>query len=200
VLRLLDPALQRRIVKAIRVYDRLRKEEAEKLGQAVAAELGLKGIEEEIKAAETVTPEQDRQMAWSRITENIHQRTEPGAIASAIRERLNAKYDADEIKQSWITLTEADPITLIRIFCQLPYLASGKTDPIAKPVMETYVTRLTHEKYLATYSRVVKSLKNMFHAKADSPTLLNFLALVRWASPEAADKICADIGMPAQAH
>jgi len=200
VFRLLDPAVQRQIVKAIRVYDRLRKSDAEALGKAVGTELGLKGIEEELKAREAVSPEQDRQMAWARIKENISQRSDPATIASAIRERLNAKYDADEIRQSWITLTEADPMTLIRIFCLLPYLASGKTDPIARPVLETYATRLTHEKYAATYHKVVNSLKNMFHAKADSPTLVNFMALVRWVSPEAADKLCADVGMPVPVH
>jgi hypothetical protein len=39
----------------------------------------------------------------------------------------------------------------------------------------------------------------MFAAKPDNPTLLNFTALVRWVSPEAAAKLCADIGMPAPA-
>jgi hypothetical protein len=39
----------------------------------------------------------------------------------------------------------------------------------------------------------------MFHAKPDNPTLLTFLALVRWANPEAANKLCADVGMPAPA-
>lgn len=62
------------------------------------------------------------------------------------------------------------------------------------------MTRLTHEKYAAVYQKVVTSLRNMFKAKPDSPTLLNFLALVRWACPEAADKICADIGMAVPAH
>jgi len=160
----------------------------------------MKGIEEELKAQAAISPEQERQLAWARIQENISRRTEPAAIANAIRDRLNAKYDSDEVKQSWIALTEADPISLIRIFCQLPYLASGKTDPIARPVMETYVTRLTHEKYAATYHKIVNSLKNMFHAKADSPTLVNFMALVRWVSPEAADKLCADVGMPVPVH
>ena len=101
------------------------------------------------------------------------------------------------LKQSWVTLIEADPMSLIRIFCQLPYLASGKTDPIAQTIMESYVTRLTHEKYAAAYTKVVTSLKNMYKVKADSPTLLNFMALVRWASSEAADKLSHDIGMPA---
>jgi len=62
--------------------------------------------------------------------------------------------------------------------------------------MESYVTRLTHEKYAATYHKVVNSLRNMFHAKPDSPTLLNFVALVKWAGPDAVNKLCADVGMP----
>jgi hypothetical protein len=66
--------------------------------------------------------------------------------------------------------------------------------------METYVTRLTHEKYTAVYNKIVNSLRNMFRAKPDSPTLLNFTALVRWVDPAAADKLCADIGMQAAVH
>jgi hypothetical protein len=97
-------------------------------------------------------------------------------------------------------LTEADPISLIRIFCHVPYRADGKTDAIARPVIETYVTRLVHDKYAATYKKVLTSLRNMFTAKPDSPTLLNFLALVRWVEPAAADKICTDIGMPVPAR
>ncbi len=117
-----------------------------------------------------------------------------------IRDRLHAKYDADEVRQSWITLTEADPMSLIRIFCQLPFRADGKTDPIARTVMETYVTRLTHEKYASTYHKIVTSLRTMFHAKSDSPTLLNFMALVKWASPDAAIRLSADVGLPEPTH
>jgi hypothetical protein len=40
----------------------------------------------------------------------------------------------------------------------------------------------------------------MFHAKPDSPTLLSFVALVKWASPDAATRLCADVGMPVPAH
>jgi hypothetical protein len=61
--------------------------------------------------------------------------------------------------------------------------------------METYVTRLLHEKYAATYHRVVNSLKNMFRANPHSPTLLSFVELVRWVDGGAADKLSADIGM-----
>ncbi len=125
----------------------------------------------------------------------LAKRADASSIAAAIRQRLNAKYDADEIRRSWLALIEADSIALIRVFCQIPYLADGKTDAIALPVIETYVSRLTHEKYAAVYHKVVNSLKSMFHARPDNPTLLNFLALVQWANPEAANKLRRDVGM-----
>ena len=200
VLRLLPPEVQRRVAKAIRSYDRIPKANAEALGKALGVELGLTGFEEEAPRQSAPPPEMERQMAWSNIMELIGKRTDAAAIASVIRDRLHAKYDADEIRQSWITLTEADPMSLIKIFCQLPFRADGKTDPIARTVMETYVTRLTHEKYAGTYHKVVNSLRTMFHAKPDSPTLLNFVALVKWASPEGATKLCADVGMPEPTH
>lgn len=199
-LRLVRPEAQRRIAKAILSCDRLRKAEAEALGKALAAGLGLKGLEEEASAQEALPPEMERQLAWAKIKELITRRSDAATVASAIRDRLNAKYDVEEIRQSWITLTEADPMSLIRIFCQLPFRADGKTDPIARTVMETYVTRLTHEKYASTYNKVLTSLRNMFHAKPDSPTLLNFVALVKWADAAAVNKLCADVGMPTPAH
>jgi hypothetical protein len=94
-------------------------------------------------------------------------------------------------------LIDADSISFIRIFCQIPYRANGTTDPIARAVIETYVTRLTHEKYASTYHKVVNSLKTMYAAKPDNPTLVNFTALVKWVSPESAAKLAADIGMTA---
>jgi hypothetical protein len=199
ILRLLQPDTQRLLVKAIVRYDRLRKEEAEALGKALGETLGLQGVLQEIKTANQLTPEVERQLAWVKIKDLISQRSDPATVAGAIRDRLNARYDADEIRQSWITLTEADPMALIRIFCQVPYLPSGKTDPIARTVLQSYVTRLTHEKYAATYQKVVNSLRNMFKAKPDSPTLLNFVALVRWADPEAGNRICTDVGIPVSA-
>jgi hypothetical protein len=199
VLSLLSPDMQRLVVIAILTFDRLRRPDAEALGKAVGAQLGLTGLEIKLKAPE-LSPDVARQMAWARIKDMITGRSDPTAIAAAIRERLHAKYDADEIKQSWVTLIEADAISLIRIFSQLPYMASGKTDPIAQTVMETYVTRLTHEKYSAAYTKVLNSLKNLFKTKPDSPTLLNFMALVRWVNPEAAEKMSNDIGMTVAAH
>ncbi len=200
-LRLLPAAMQRHVIRSLMSCDRLRRSEADALGRSVAAALSLQGLDEEVKAHEpAISPEKERQLAWDRIQDQIRNRADPATVAAVIRDRLNAKYDADEIRASWMTLIAADPISLIKIFCQIPYRADGKTDAIARPVIETYVSRLTHEKYLSTYKKIVNSLKNMFHAKPDSPTLLNFLALVRWVSPEAANKLCADIGVPVAAH
>lgn len=196
-LRLLPQERQGMVVRAIMSFDRIRKEDAEALGKAVGQELGLPELDALLKAAETLPPELERQIAWESIKELVAKRADPGAVATAIRNRLHVKYDADEMKQSWITLTEADPISLIRVFCQLPYLADGRTDPIARTVMETYVTRLTHEKYAATYSKVVNSLKNMFRANPNSPTLVNFVALVKWVDAEAAHKLSTDVGITA---
>lgn len=195
ILRLVKPDMQRLVIFGIMDSDRLRKEDAEALGKAVGKELGIEGLEAPRKAAEALSPEMERQLAWEKIKELITARAEPSAIATAVRARLHAKYDSDEMKQSWITLTEADPISFIRVFCQLPYLADGRTDPVARTVMETYVTRLTHEKYAAIYLKVLNSLKNMFRANPHSPTLINFLQLVKWIDGEAANKISADIGM-----
>jgi hypothetical protein len=200
VLRFLNTDVQLQIARAIMFCDRLRKQDAEALGKALASALGLQGLERQIKAAEVLPPEVESRMAWGRIKEMIATRTDPASIAAAIRDRLHARYDADEIKQSWITLIEADPMSLIRIFCQLPYRSDGTTDAVARTIMETYVSRLTHEKYAGAYTKVVNSLKNMFKAKPDSPTLLNFIALTRWVSPEAAERLSADIGLPVAAH
>ena len=193
--RLLPQDVQRLAVRFIAGTDRLRKNEADKLAKELAAALGLPAV---VEVAKTDSPEVERQKAWARIKDLIVRRNDAASIAAAIRDRLHARYDADELRQSWITLTEADTIALIKIFCQLPYQASGKTDPIARTVIETYVSRLTHEKYAGTYHKVANSLKSMFHVRPDNTTLLTFLALVRWTDPAAANKLCADIGMPAQ--
>jgi hypothetical protein len=195
--RLIHPEMQLAMVRALMSSDRLLKEDSEALAKGLCAELGFAGLIEKIKAKENLSPEAERQMVWNKIKDLMAQRSDASVVAAAIRERLNARYDAEEIRQSWITLSEAEPLVLIRIFCHIPYLANGKTDPIARTVIESYATRLTHEKYAATYNKVVNSLKNMFRAKPDSPTLLTFLALVKWASADAASKLYADIGMPA---
>jgi len=195
LLHLLPADAERVMLKSIMATDRIRKEDAEALGKAVANTLGLKGILDELKSP--VLPlEVERQIAWGKIHDLVLRRANPTAIADAIRDRIHAKYDAEEMKSCWVELTEADPISLIRVFSHLPYLPNGKTDPVARPLMETCVTRLTHEKYSATYLKVLNSLKSMHKAKPDSPTLVNFIALVKWIDAAAAQKICADIGMP----
>ena len=200
ILRLILPVMQKSVLRHILSSDRLRKSDAEALVKATGEALGLKDLGDEARAQVAVPPEVEQRMAWEKIKDMISRRAEAATVAAAIRDRLNAKYDADEIRLSWLALTEADPISLIRIFCHIPYRADGKTDAIARPVIETYVTRLVHEKYAATYRKVVNSLRNMFAAKPDSPTLLNFLTLVRWVDAAAADRLSADTGMAVPAH
>jgi hypothetical protein len=190
---LVKPEMQRLVVFGIIDSDRLRKEEAENLGKAVGKALNVQGLDAPRKGATTLTPEVERQLAWESIKGLVTSRAEPTEIAAAIRHRLHARYDADEMKQSWVVLTEAPPITLINVFCQLPYLADGSTDPVARALMETYVTRLTHEKYAAIYNKIVNSLRIMH--RQNSPTLANFVALVKWIDATAAHKLNADIGM-----
>ena len=47
------------------------------------------------------------------------------------------------------------------------------------------------------YAKDVKSLPNKFRVTADSPTLINFLSLVKWVDADAEKKLAADIGMHA---
>ena len=197
ILRLIPQDMQIVIVRTIVVTERLKREDAENLGKALARELGLKDLEERLNAKSIVSPEQERKMVWVGIEDLIASHATPGDIAAAIRKRLNAKYDADEVKQSWLTLTGTDPMSFIRIFCLMPYLPDGKTDLTIRPVLESYVQRLLHEKYAATYAKVLTTLRNMFQARADGPVLVNFIALVKWIDPESAAKLAKDIGMPA---
>jgi len=199
ILSLVKPAMQLRVIQTLMDTDRITRDKAEALGKATATALNLK-LPEKLKAQGADSAQLDSQRAWTRIKELITGRADAATVAAAIRDRLNAKYDSDEVRQSWLTLIEADAISFIRIFCQVPYRANGSTDPIARAVIETYVTRLMHEKYASTYQKVVNSLKTMYAARPDNPPLLNFTALVRWVSPEAAAKLCADIGMPSPAH
>jgi len=196
VLRLIHPAMQRLAAKSIIALDRIRRDEAEALGRVLAKELGLSGLEEETKVKASVSLEMERQRAWEHIKGLIASRTDPAVIAAAIRDRLHAKYDADEMRQSWMTLIEADTVSLIRIFSHLPYLPNEETDSVARTAMETYVPRLMHEKYAATYAKVVNSLRNMYKANPNSSTLVNFIALVKWVDAEAANRMSADVGMP----
>lgn len=189
--------MQTPMIRAIATCDRLSRTEAETLARAVAIELGLKEAEAAATPLITADPEAERKMAWERIHDLIATHADATAITAAVRSRLQAHYNSDEIKQSWITLTGADPMSLVRTFCQLPYLPDGKTDPIARAVMESYANRLMHEKYADIYVKILKSLTNMFKVKPDGPTLVNFLNLLKWVDPEAEKKMAADIGVRA---
>ncbi|MGA2854777.1 MAG: hypothetical protein ABSE90_11700 [Verrucomicrobiota bacterium] len=196
ILRLIPHDMQIVIVRAIVVTERLRREDAENLGKTLAKELGLKELEERLNARSIVSLEQERKMAWVSIEDLIASRATPHDIAAAIRSRLHARYDADEVKQSWLTLTGTDPMSFIRIFCLLPYLPDGTTDLTIRPVLESYIQRLLHEKYAATHAKVMNTLRNMFKARADGPALVNFIALVKWIDAGAAARIAGEIGMP----
>jgi hypothetical protein len=193
IVRLVKPEMQRLVVFGIMDSDRLRKEEAEALGKAVGKELNVAGLDVPRKGAVTLSPEMERQLAWEKIKGMINGRADSQAIATAIRDRIRAKYDADEMKQSWVTLTEAPPITFINVFTHLPYLPDGSTDPVARALMETYVMRLTNEKYAPIYNKIVNSLRIMH--RQNSPTLANFVQLVKWVDANAATKLNADVGM-----
>lgn len=198
LLRLVSPAMQLVLVRAILSTDRIRRDDATALGKAIAQELGLKEVEQRLAEKVAFTPEKERQIAWDNIKELIASRASPIDIAAAIRARLHAKYDADEVKDSWLILTGSDAHAFIRIFCLLPYLPDGTADPVARPILETYVQRLMHEKYADVHSKVANALRNMFKVKPDSPALLNFLNLVKWIDAEAAARLIKEIGMPTQ--
>lgn len=191
VLKLLNRDSQKAIIRCLLNASKLRREEVEPLAKAIAKELGLS--EQEIAPKnEHAVPENN---AWDNVRHLIADRATPNEITVAIRNRLKAKYDDTEVKQSWLVLAESEPMTLVRVFCLLPYLPDGQTDPIARAILEAYASRLTHEKYAAIYAKVIGALKNLFKVKADSPALLNFIALVKWVDPAAADKISKDIGL-----
>jgi hypothetical protein len=195
VLRLFNPHMQQSVIRAITATDRLRKEDAEKLGKAVAQELGLKEVLEQLNEQSTLSPERERQLAWDHVKDLIAARTAPAEVLAAVRKRMHGNYDADEVKACWLVLTEGDPMNFVRVFCLFPYLADGQTDPLARAILETFVTRLTHEKYAAVYAKTIHALRNLFKVKADSPALMNFLALVKWVDSAAAEKIAKDVGM-----
>jgi hypothetical protein len=194
-LRLFNPHMQEACIRAIAATDRLRKEDAEKLGKAVAQELGLKDVLNRLTEKSTLSPERERQLAWDHIKDMIASRAAPNEVLTAIRKRLHGQYDVDEVKACWLVLTEADAMVFVRVFCLFPYLPDGQADPLARPILETFVTRLTHEKYATVYAKTVHALRNLFKVKADSPALLNFLALVKWVDHAAAEKISKDVGL-----
>ena len=195
VLRLFNPYMQESLLRAIAVTDRIRKEEAEALCKNTARLLGLHEMENRMTEKFAILPEHEHQQAWDTIRTLITERAAPSEIVAAIRKRLTNRYDAEEVKACWLTLTDHDPMIFVRIFCLLPYLPDGQTDPTARPVMETFITRLTHEKYAAIYAKVLVALKNLHKVKADSPALINFITLTKWVDPAAAAQIARDIGM-----
>jgi hypothetical protein len=197
VLKMFNEHMQQSCIRAISMTDRLRKEDAANLGKAVAAELGLKAVLEQLAEKSTLTPEKEREHAWNSIKDMIGSRATPADVIAAIRKRLHGHYDSDEVKACWLVLTEADAMVFVRVFCLFPYLPDGQADPLGRPILETFVTRLTHEKYAETYKKVTGALKNLFKVKADSPALVNFLALVKWVDAAAAEKIAKDIGTAA---
>jgi hypothetical protein len=193
-LRFLNAEAQQVMVRALLNTDRLRREDGELLARELIQRLGLPALP---TRAEGGLPGETTFSAWEAIKEMIAQRAAPDEITDAVRKRLHAKYDTDEVKQSWLALTESDPMSLVRVFSLLPYLPDGQTDPIARAILETYTSRLTHEKYAATYAAVVGALRKLYKVKADSPALVNFLALVRWVDPAAAERIAGDVGIVA---
>lgn len=194
VLRLVNPEAQKVIVRAILNSERLRREDAEALAKEIVRQLGLP----ELPAAGPGGLSDRTQMGpWDIIKELIVHHASPQEITDAIRKQLHAKYDADEVKQSWLVLAESDPMSLVRVFCLLPYLPDGQTDPIARAILESYSNRLTHEKYATVYGKVIHALKNLYKVKADSPALINFVALMKWVDPASAEKVARDVGMPA---
>jgi hypothetical protein len=196
VLKFLVPDMQKAVIRAMLNSGKLRKEDADPLCKTIAKELGLPETEI-IPKNESGFADKGESASWEYIKTMIANRVAPNEITAAIRKRLHTKYDADEVKQSWLILAESEPLAFIRVFCLLPYLPDGQTDPIARAVLESYANRLTHEKYLNTYAKVITALKNLFKVKADSPALVNFIALVKWVDPASAEKIAADVGLPA---
>lgn len=191
-LKLINAAGQKAVVRCMLNSGRVRREEAEPIAKAILQEIGMPEQEVFQKVENAASGG-----GWDHVKLLIASRAAPNDITVAIRNRLHQKYDSDEVKESWLILAESEPLTFVRVFCLLPYLPDGQTDPIARAVLESYANRLTHEKYAATYTKVVGALKNLFKVKADSPALVNFVSLVKWVDPASADKIARDVGMPA---
>ena len=196
VLRLMNPHMQLTLIRAISATDRLQnKEAAQTLGKAVAKELGVPESELRFNEQAALSPERQQRLAWEHVKNLIAGRATPAEIVAAIRKRLHGQYDVDEVKLCWLALTEGDPMVFVRVFSLLPYQPDGQNDTLARAIMETFVTRLTHEKYAAVYTKIIHALRNMFKVKPDSPALVNFVTLVKWVDAEAAAKITKDIGM-----
>ena len=197
VLSLFNPEMQTSVIRALAVTDRIRKEEAEVLAKAVASQLGLREIENRLNEKHVISPEREHRQAWEIIRNLITSRASPAEIIAAIRKRMGGRYDADEVKACWLVLTENDPMIFVRVFCLLPYLPNGQSDPLARAMMETFITRLVHEKYAPIYAKVLGALKNLYKVKSDSPALVNFVTFTKWVDTEAAKRLARDIGMAA---
>jgi hypothetical protein len=192
LLRLIPAEAQKVMVRALLNTERLRREDAEMLAKELLKQLGLPALPTSSAAN---AADKSQFGPWDVIKELIVHHASPQEITAAVRKQLHAKYDSDEVKHSWLVLSESDPMTLVRVFCLLPYLPGGETDPIARAVLESFANRLTHEKYATTYGKVIHALKNLYKVKADSPALINFLALLKWVDPASAEKVTHDIGM-----
>ncbi|MCS7089928.1 MAG: hypothetical protein NZM03_04325 [Limisphaera sp.] len=197
LLRLLPQDRQKLVVRALMGSERLPKEKARALALELAQLLDLPPLEVQTLSP-ALPPDLERERAWEQIQNKLQHHADPREVAAAIRDRLHAHYDADELRQSWIVLSSADPMTFIRVCSALPYAPNGKTDPIAHPALQSYVTRLMHEKYATVYQRVLNSLRQIHRLKPDSPVLHNFLAVVRWVDAAAAARIIADVGRSGQ--
>ena len=104
------------MLRAIQSTDRISREQADNLARAAARELGLSLPEIAAPAGPAVSPETERKLAWEEIKGLINRRAKAASVAAAIRDRLHAQYDADELRESWLVLAEADAMALIRIF------------------------------------------------------------------------------------
>ena len=70
ILRLVSPKMQIVLVRAILSTDRIRRDDATALGKAIAHELGLKEVEQQLTEKAALSPEKERQMAWDASTRN----------------------------------------------------------------------------------------------------------------------------------
>ncbi len=121
VLKFLQPDMQKAVIRAMLNSGKLRKEEADPLCKAVARELGLPETEI-VPKNESGFGDKGESATCDYIKTMIANRAAPNEITAAIRKRLHTKYDADEVKLSWLILSESEPLAFIRIFCLLPYM------------------------------------------------------------------------------
>ena len=125
VLRLVGPEAQRAIVKALLRFDWIGHDEGDTLA-GVATDLGLQGLVEEVKAQASVSPEVQCNNNVDKVKQMLAARRRRHHDSRRRPARLNAKYDSDEIRQSWITLTESDPDVAHPRFLSNPLPAQRK--------------------------------------------------------------------------